>query len=334
MAAAMRLIWSRFDAVEGCQWIGEALKRVTDETPADLVARLQVVKAQLSVMLADYTTALPAAQQAAQIFLDLNDELGLAEARLFAGAATALLGETSQGKMLLREALDTFRKLRADRQIASTLQYLALAHLISNDIDTARALFSEALLIFRSTPGGDRAARHMATSLAELEFQSGDAESALKLGLEALDADRAMHEDMLLVFDLCNVSAYMIALSRFADASAFALEALDLARRLHVHMGATVAFQRLAAIAAVRTVNDADARQSLRQTAARLIGFVDARMAATHARRDYTEQQEYEKAIQRLTAALGEERVADLRSEGAQWSEAEAEPAARWIAEH
>jgi predicted ATPase len=333
LAGSLRSIWSRLDAVEGRNWIREALSRVTDDTPPMVVAQLHVLNAQLSAMLADYSTALPSAERAAQIFSVLNDESGLAEGRLLAGAATSLLGDPAQGKILLSEALATFRKLRADRQIGSALQYLAITSLISNDIDSARELFSEALLIFRSTPGADQAVRHMATALAEVELQSGDPESALKLGVEALEADRAMHEDVLLVFDLCNVCAYLIALSRFEEAAALASEALDLSLRVQVDMGATVAFQRLAAIAAARAVRHSETRQALRQTAARLIGYVDARMSASQARRDYTEQQEYDKTRERLAAALGADRVEALCSEGCAWTESEAAAAARWVAQ-
>ena len=333
IAAAIRAIWSRFDPVEGCRWIGEALDRVTAETPPEVVARLEVVKAQLSMVLADPRTALPAARHALELYSDYGNVQKIAEAQLFTGAACGLLGDLAEGKELLNDALNNFRSLGADRQIGSALQYLAILHLIGNETEAARSVFGEALLIFRATPGAERAARHMAVALAEVEFQSGDPVAALKLAQEALAEDRALNDDVLVVFDLCNIGAYLVALKRFDEAAATACDALALARRLRVDVCATVAFQRLAAVAALRpsSSNGSDARWQ--GIAAQLIGFVDARIATSGGRRDYTEQQEYEQTLERLSVALGENQLEALRMQGSKWTESEAAAIATKIRE-
>ncbi len=58
-----------------------------------------------------------------------------------------------------------------------------------------------------------------------------------------------------------------------------------------------------------------------------LFGFVEARLRALGARRDYTERQECERAVAALGAALGE-RLDELMALGSQWSEEGASAAA------
>ena len=327
IAAAIRSIWMRFDLSEGRRWVEEALARVSPDTPMELAASLQLAKAHLNVVLGDYRAALPAARRAMQLFGETGDAFGTAEAQLFAGGACAMLGDVAEADDLLNRALRTFRDLRADRQTGSALQYLAVAHLTAGSAGKARPLFAEALDVFRSTPGADRSARHMAAALAELEFESGDAGAAITLAREALEKDRASRDDVLVVFDLCNVSAYLVAQQRYDEAAAGAWEAFDLARRLNVEIGAAVALQHLAAIEALQSPEDRGGQEAFEQ-AARSIGFVDRWFETSGARRYYTEQQEYDKASGRLSSVLGAERFDACRAQGAEWTESEAAAAA------
>ncbi|HZT13878.1 MAG TPA: TIR domain-containing protein [Candidatus Baltobacteraceae bacterium] len=327
IAAAIRSIWMRFDLSEGRRWVEEALTRVGAETPIEVTARLHLAKAHLSVVLGDYRAALPAARRAMELFGETGDAFGTAEAQLFAGGACAMLGDVAEADDLLNRALRTFRELRADRQTGSALQYLAVAHLTAGSGAKARPLFAEALEVFRTTPGAERSARHMAAALAELEFESGDAAAAIALVREALEKDRASRDDVLVVFDLCNISAYLIAQQRYDEGAAAAWEAFELARRFNVEIGVAVALQHLAAVEALQDSDDTGGREALEQ-AARSIGFLDRWFETSGARRYYTEQQEYEKASGRLSSLLGAEQFETCRAQGAEWTEAEAAAAA------
>lgn len=58
--------------------------------------------------------------------------------------------------------------------------------------------------------------------------------------------------------------------------------------------------------------------------AARILGFVDARLAALETLRKYTDRQEYDAIIPALRDALGEDEVARLMALGSRWSEDQA----------
>jgi Arc/MetJ family transcription regulator len=58
--------------------------------------------------------------------------------------------------------------------------------------------------------------------------------------------------------------------------------------------------------------------------AARLLGYVDARLAALEALRYHTEQQEYDAMLPALREALGADELSKLMAEGSTWSEDQA----------
>jgi tetratricopeptide (TPR) repeat protein len=119
---------------------------------------------------------------------------------------------------------------------------------------------------------------------------------------------------------LSNHSAYLVALSRFEEAKSAAREALALARDAGFEAYVAWALQHLAAIAALRASDDSVDRVGDLRSAARLLGFVDARFAQLESPRQYTEQQEYDKILPVLRDALGADLDALIR-EGEQWSE-------------
>ncbi|MEO6913849.1 MAG: hypothetical protein ABI182_07510, partial [Candidatus Baltobacteraceae bacterium] len=81
------------------------------------------------------------------------------------------------------------------------------------------------------------------------------------------------------------------------------------------------ALQHLAATAALRPHEDEASAADDRSRAARLLGYIDTRLTAVEASREYTEQQEYDKTLAGLRAAFGVDDLAKLMSEGRDWSE-------------
>jgi hypothetical protein len=77
------------------------------------------------------------------------------------------------------------------------------------------------------------------------------------------------------------------------------------------------ALQHLAAVAALREGNGEEARGR----AARVLGFVNTRLAQVGSPREYTEALEYDKMRAVLRDALGEELLARLIDEGGLWTE-------------
>ncbi len=241
---------------------------------------------------------------------------------MFAGAARGLRGETAEGTTLLEAALSEFRRLGSRRAIGATLNYLGILQLSSGNVASCRPYFYEALGLLRSV-GAARPAAHVAVYLAEAEFRDGEAAKAAQLVSEALEAERALNDLDALTFSLCNLAAYLVALDRWDDATARGREALSLSVERQLNAAAVWALHHLAAVAALRPNEDVAAAREDRRHAARLAGFVDARIDELGLRRDFTEQKEYVRLRNALEDALGVE-AASLIDEGKAWSEARA----------
>jgi hypothetical protein len=61
-----------------------------------------------------------------------------------------------------------------------------------------------------------------------------------------------------------------------------------------------------------------------RTSAARLLGYVDGRLSALEAHREYAEQHEYDEVIVALRSTLGESGLTNLMHEGRSWNEKQA----------
>ncbi len=169
--------------------------------------------------------------------------------------------------------------------------------------------------------GAERFAATVAINLAEMEFQNGDREAAVRLSSEALAAFRASNDTRSIAQALCNLSAYLVAVDRHDEARTNAREALAAARDALFSVVAAVALQHLVAVGALRP--DGEAPEN-RARLARLLGYVDARLAALEALREYTEQHEYDKVLRLLLDAFGADECAKLMTEGSTWSEDQA----------
>lgn len=101
---------------------------------------------------------------------------------------------------------------------------------------------------------------------------------------------------------------YFMALGRYDEGIASARKALPLLRDAELDVSVTLTLQHMAAVAALRPADGPKADVS-RQRAARLAGYVDARLKNLEARQ-YSDEQEYSSLLSRLREALGENRLA------------------------
>lgn len=319
LAAALRPAWAGLAPSEGLGWIRTGLEVQPESTPPEILAGLYLARAHLEMLKLEYRSAQDAADRALALFSELGDTLNAAFAKLFSGAALGRLGKPDEGEALLQSALTTFRERGARYAIAATLNYLGSARIAAGDM-SARPFLEEALAIYKEI-GALRPAAHLALSFAEVEFQNGDAEAALRLISETLDADRAYNAIDSLAFDLCNSSAYLVALERWDEAERHAREALTIARERQIPLAAALAIQHVAAAAALRNYEDSEGVSAQRQRAAKLLGFVDAKLAALGFAREYTERREYDAMLKALDEKLGAEDTARLMDDGRSWDE-------------
>ena len=316
---------------ESRRWIRDALQACDSSTPLGVRARLELaeLRATASIGQAETGSRFASAQRALRLCEQAGDFLGVAEAHAFA-AWTLIHGHrVAEGEKLMREALGEAKACRAVGLIASATVGLALARYFDGDLDSARRLYSEALLLYK-TAGCARYAAQEASNLAEIEFQAGNVETALQLVLDAIDVLRANNEWILVSICLSNCAAYLIALNRFDEARAYSRDALTIAYegRFDAYMG--WALQRLAAVGALRTHDRPVNSDGTLARAAGLLGFVDAQLAKLGWARSYTERQEYDRALALVRSALGD-KWEDFVTEGKSWSEDRAVAEAREI---
>jgi len=322
LAGALRPVLMNFGAAEGRRWVQTAREGADAQTPAATLAALDLAEAHLAAALAQHKASLAAAERALARYRELGDPWRIAHAQRWVGRALVFLGRTTEGEALLTQTLAEARRLGARRLTSTVLGDLPGARREAGDLVGARQLYAEALAIARSI-GAERFAATVALNLAEAEFRGGDAATALRLADEALAVYHTFKDTRNVAVDLSNMAAYLLALERYDQARTAAREGLAAARDTQLAVGVAFALQHLAAIATLGRDVAASSREE-RARAARVLGYVDAQLAALEALREYTEQQEYDKMLPALRDALGADECAKLMAEGSTWTEDQA----------
>jgi predicted ATPase/class 3 adenylate cyclase len=317
LTAKLGDFWHSFGASEGLRWVRTALETVDETTPALVVAQLDLAEALLYESLGRIGLSYIPAERALSRFAELDDQMGMAYAQHILGSSLAQHGRIADGETLLKAALDVSRKRGGLRLTGRTLRRLATARYHAGDHAAAHSLYAEALEIFKAA-GAERNVALVATFLAELEFLEGDAETAVRLAGEALASDRELPDQTRAMFTSSNMAAYLIALDRYDEGRNRAREALTLAARQENAVLVATALQHLAACAALRVVEEE--AQADKTRAARLIGFVDAHLTELENQREFTEQQEYDRAIAALRETFEQSELERLMAEGQMWS--------------
>lgn len=320
LIAALRPVWFTLAPSEGLAWVRAGLDSCGVSRPDRVRAWLELSAAHLAMVAQHYGDALASAGRALAEFSELGEKRGSALARLFAGGARGMLGEAKEARSDLSAALDECAALGIRRGVGAAMLYLGALELGSGDPGSAKRYFANALALFK-TLGASRPAAHVALNLAELEFKSGNTVEAVRLANEALEADGALNDRDAVAYDLCNLAAYECALCSWDASVSHAREALALARDRGLASAVAWAVQHLAAVAAVRPVLDTALAAEQRRRAARLVGYVDARVAEYKLHRDFTERREHEQILTAARNTLGAEAEA-LVGEGSTWTEA------------
>ncbi len=322
LAGVMRPMWVLLDPGEGRRWLRSAVGTTTDQTPELVLANLELAEAHVDNALAQRKLSYEEAARALERFERLGDSRGIAEAQSIAGSALFLFGSAAESEALLSSALAGAERLGLHLVKRRALTSLANLRAYNGDLEGARAAYAEATASARSA--GDQVGVSIALgNLAESEFKAGHAAVALQTAGSAIDGYRAVGSDARhLAITLCNMAAYLITLQRYGEARSRAREALAVSRDAQAEVWTIFSLQHLAAIAVF--LPDSDASNAGKVRAARLIGYVDARVASLDAMREYTEQQEYDKLLPALRDSLGAEMLAKLMQEGGGWSEDQA----------
>jgi tetratricopeptide (TPR) repeat protein len=314
LVGALETAWWVFPEDDARHWVRTAFERADEMTPRNVVARLNLALARQRMQHHRFKSCHKAAERALALARATGDDLGVARAEFLTGHSLVILGHVREGEKLLQSALAGFRKLGARRSIGRTLASLALAREHADDIAMAHSLCAEAVETLKAIEGDEGEPDHV-SYLAELEFQNGNPEEALRRSGEALALHRKLNDRLHVVVDLSNAAAYLIALDRFDAARTNAREALELALQENNVLWTAFALQHLAAIAALQ--GDAAG-------AARSIGYVDARVAELQHEREHTEQRERERVMTELRKQLNEDELERYMAEGRAWTQEQA----------
>lgn len=324
LGGALRWMWLWFAAAEGRRWFRTAIEMIDSDTSDIVIARLDLAEAALDSHLTQIRASYDAAERALTRFRRLGDTRGIVEAQSLAGSALILLGRLPESEALLSEALAEAQRLGLRKLTGRILLGLGNARTNAEDFAGARARYAESLATARAA-GDEHVAALRAANLAEMEFRSGDATTALRLAGGALEILRRItisKQNVAVLLD--NSAAYLVALERYDEARAHAREGLTVSRDAQAEVWTSFAVQHLAAVATFEPADGTVNARDIHSRAARLLGYVDARLAALEAMRENTEQQEYDKIVPALRDALGAEDLAKLMEEGGAWNEDQA----------
>jgi tetratricopeptide (TPR) repeat protein len=205
---------------------------------------------------------------------------------------------------------------------ALTLSDLGTLRSRCGDVDDARLFYAEAITYYIAL-NLERPAASVAGNLAEIEFAAGDVAAALQRAQESLAGHEAWHNRRSAANVLSNMAAYLLAMDCFDDARAHATEALSAAKDVKATVLTAYVLQHFAAIGALQHYPEAHEEKLNRERAAMLLGYVDARLTALQARREYTEQQEYDRIELYLRDGL-RQKLDSVMELGGDWAEDEA----------
>ena len=319
-------LWGGFAGVLGDarHWIDTALALVDEQTPPSVVARLKCAEANVARHLDNHTLQLASSEKAMAYYQRGEDERALVLAGQLAGNALNILGRATEARVILEEGLSLARKSGSRHAITELLRELARASSDAHDLGAARSYLAEALQLIEAADDQSILPWAMA-DLARLAVKQGNPELAVQHVTDLLAVLDENPWPRIVVWALDAMSTYLTALDRYDEAAKWARECLDLAREEQLEVWAAHALHMLALLAVLRRQTDTYAK------AARIFGFVHARLATLGSARGEELDAERDRALTRLHEAMGAEAIVTLIAEGSALTEDEAVKEARAI---
>jgi predicted ATPase len=322
--------WSYYTVVEARYWIALALDLIDERTPARTIAYLRASEGQMAANLNDAEWQLRSGERALALFRELGDDVGIVRAQNLVATALMDLRRTAEAEAALREVLARARSLAGHRRLLGhTLRYDAAACSLSGDFERGRRCLDEATAIFSSLGVLIEAGPVIKRDLAHLELRAGNPERAFRHAVEAQQAMDALAPHVYFLsaqqtdsYGLSVMSACLISLGRYDEAEAHAREALAIPSATQNASNFAYALQHLATVAALRPRGAAEHRSENYRRAARLMGYIDACLAALKSPNDY--QEEHDRVTDLLREAIDADQLASLMAAGAALTEGEA----------
>jgi predicted ATPase/DNA-binding XRE family transcriptional regulator len=308
LAGAMGWIYRHTSLfVECARWAERGLAEARDAAPA-LVGRLHMALSIICLNTGEMSRGLEAAERATEAYRAAAAWPELSWSRAQEGACLLFLGRRDDARGVIEEAIEVARERQDLVRLAGALNVLALTIPIERAAERFAPL-EESIRTYRaaSAEGG---AMVPTGNLAEAYFATGNSAAALSCGLDAIAMARTNRDRSFLAGALTNVAAYALAVGDVDRADEAAQEAMRMARDIGPTHYTMCSLQHLGSVAAHRGAFE---------RAARLLGASDARYREYGIPREFTERSLYDRSIEAIRGALGEERLLVHLSEGAAW---------------
>ncbi len=313
LAGAAGLLWESLGLYsEARDYLEAALSRVDPNSLDAAVARLWLQSA-IAWRYVDPPRAKSLLEQSVSLSQTIDEPLILASAQARLGGVLTAIGQCEAAIHLLTTAQVVFSASNYPISEIGCIINLGIIEMQRRNFNEAERLYKNGLSIARSI-GRYSHVSTMLSFLSGLAFAKGNVEYAIDLAQQAVEILKSNNSQLDLVARLTALAVFSILGGKPSEARGAIKEALALYRQ----QGGSLPLSTVQAGALLLAFEGETA------AAARLIGFVDHRYAATRATRQPAEQRTYFALIAMLGETLSADEIRTFAAEGAGWIEEQA----------
>lgn len=310
-AASIMRLWQAVGlAAEARTWVTLALERIGESSRPDLHADLLLALTALGSGERFHEMAV----SAHQIFERNGDDAGAADALYLAGWHNFLAGRTQAADDAVERASEIYRRSGPELALAKCINMRAIIAERSGELDAARALFREAIKMFKAL-GDERRVGGTLTNLGTCEYAAYDHVEADRCYAESLAilSRKKNVEDLVILYG--NILINRLALGDIPGARDAGLAGMRLARETGDERYIAELVLDLGSVAA---------HSERISEAGRLFGFARNRLESLGLGRISSTRESALRIKEALDVSLEPAEIDRLASEGAAWSEKQA----------
>jgi predicted ATPase/DNA-binding SARP family transcriptional activator/DNA-binding CsgD family transcriptional regulator/Flp pilus assembly protein TadD len=264
--ALARFWYTRGYLSEGRRWLEDMLSAVGGATSAPVRAKALGEAGWLAQVQGDYEQARVAHEASLDTYRRLRNERGLATCLRNLGSVAAFQGDHERAAELLGESLKLLRQWGTNTDVVRVLTTLGILAISRGEHAQAVARFEEAMSLARKT-GDVRGVAVSLNNLGHVALLRGDAERATALFEETLAKDREVGETQGIASSLINLGLAALARGDHGQATGLLVESLTLLREVQNKLDMVECMEAIAGVAGA---------QGQAQRAARLWGAAQA----------------------------------------------------------
>jgi DNA-binding SARP family transcriptional activator/tetratricopeptide (TPR) repeat protein len=214
------------------QLVAELRTTALHATNTALVARSTMAASVALMLQRDYDTAQDLAFRAVELYREMGDREGEAGALGRYASLLAVSGALDQSRREHQAAASIYRELGKDLLLGHLLFNLSVTEMLLGRLDVTQGLVADAERIFDRL-GEARARAYCWVNLSTVFQLRGDGEEACRYALRALEAGRAMGNEVIEATALANLGNAERSLGDFTAAIGHMKEALTLGERMN-----------------------------------------------------------------------------------------------------